>query len=933
LNPIPDPRRIGIAMDDTVEPASIDETLREVARTRRIAAALLRGADAAEIDDVLQDASVAALASAVTRGEAFAHWIRGAVRHLSVTVLRRRERRSIREREAARPVALPAADELAQRFALHRALLAAIEALSEPLRVAIVRRYFDDAKPREIAREQGVPVATVKTRLRRGLALLRVALRGEWGEGHESALVVLSSGGAGVAVAGAVVMAAKWKAMLTAAAAIAVVGIATVVVQQRAARQDAGDGARVNAASARGAHDDGGATRSAELAAARAPDPAIATAPTPGSRRARLGERRVGSIVGVVVDAKGVAVAGAEVAVVRPSYVQTAHFESAEPRVDERHTSRSESDGSFRFDDLVRGVEYELLARAADGCRGVVHRARAGSGRTIVIALAPTMTLEGIVVDARDERPVEGARVQVDGAESSDGLREFDRVTDAQGRFAVAGIGDGLVLLMAFAPDGRLSGGRCTNGFVPGGKSEIRIPVGGNAEVRGRVVDADTGEPIAGAALRLEFPSTIVVARTAADGAFRVRPHQAGKQADSVRLGVVAAGYAQAEVRVAGSIDPDASLPPVEIKLRREATAVGRIVLRDGSPLADAVVFAFVEDATASHPDRAATTDADGAFRIFGLDRSFRHALQIRHDECEELSIPFPSDELASNEIDFGTVSVGRGAILAGRVVDASDAPIPEAYVKIFGTYRFFPDRVCDANGCFEFAGVPAGHVRLVGHAKEQMSEAVAVLEVAEEAIVDDVVLKTSAGSTVAGRIVDSSGTPVKGATLYFVRGDSKIGLGGRVWGFATSDEDGRFRIAGVDAEATGSFTLMPSWNRVAVVPLPEFAAVRAGTTGLQIVEPDGKPVTGRVADDHGDPIEGALVRLIDADGAQVTLTRSGRDGGFSILVPVHVELRCEARVVDPARPGAPLDRAPVAAFADHVYGGDPPLTIVVRGN
>jgi RNA polymerase sigma factor (sigma-70 family) len=142
-------------MDEAAEPPSIDATLREVARTRRIVAALLHGPDAADVDDVLQDASVAALASDAPRGEAFAHWIRGAVRHLSVTVLRRRERRSIREREAARQVALPAADELAQRFALHRALLAAIEALSEPLRVAIVRRYFDDAKPREIAREQG----------------------------------------------------------------------------------------------------------------------------------------------------------------------------------------------------------------------------------------------------------------------------------------------------------------------------------------------------------------------------------------------------------------------------------------------------------------------------------------------------------------------------------------------------------------------------------------------------------------------------------------------------------------------------------------------------------------------------------------------------------------------------------------------------------
>src|SRR5262245_32164594 len=107
LNPFRSRRRRVATMDHDAEALSIDERLREVARSRAIAAALLHGADAAEVDDVLQEASVAALAPGAPRGEAFARWIRGAVRHLSMTVLRRRERRRRREREAARPVALP----------------------------------------------------------------------------------------------------------------------------------------------------------------------------------------------------------------------------------------------------------------------------------------------------------------------------------------------------------------------------------------------------------------------------------------------------------------------------------------------------------------------------------------------------------------------------------------------------------------------------------------------------------------------------------------------------------------------------------------------------------------------------------------------------------------------------------------------------------
>jgi hypothetical protein len=245
-----------------------------------------------------------------------------------------------------------------------------------------------------------VPVATVKTRLRRGLAQLRVALRGEWGEGYEAALVVLSSGGAGVAAVGAVVMAAKWKATLSAAAAIAVVGIATVVVQHRAARQDAGEGASANAASASGAHDDGGATRVAELAPARAPDSAGAQVPAPGSRRARLGERRVAKLVGRVVDEQGAPCANVEVAILRPvlSELNISHHATTPAVECERHVTTSATDGSFAFDDLVRGATFDVFASAGDGRRGRVLDVRAGIGDGPTVA-----AVDG--VDRRGRRP------------------------------------------------------------------------------------------------------------------------------------------------------------------------------------------------------------------------------------------------------------------------------------------------------------------------------------------------------------------------------------------------------------------------------------------------------------------------------------------------------------------------------------------------
>src|SRR5262245_1950582 len=169
-------------MDLDAETLSIEERLREVARSRAIAVALLHGADAAEVDDVLQEASLAALAPDAPRGARFVAWIHGAVRHLARTTMRRRARRAAREERAAVPLAQLSAAEVAARLTRHRELLAAVEGLSEPIRSAIVRRYLDAVPPRRIASEQRVPLATVKTRLRRGLAQLRERLQREWGE-------------------------------------------------------------------------------------------------------------------------------------------------------------------------------------------------------------------------------------------------------------------------------------------------------------------------------------------------------------------------------------------------------------------------------------------------------------------------------------------------------------------------------------------------------------------------------------------------------------------------------------------------------------------------------------------------------------------------------------------------------------------------------
>jgi RNA polymerase sigma-70 factor (ECF subfamily) len=162
---------------------------RRSAWMRRLARGLL--GDRAAADDVVQEAW-AKLGAA--RGRA--GYLAAVVRSLARRRQRSEWRRLARERDAARGEALPSADEIAARSELARLLAEAVERLEEPYRTTIVLRYYDDLCSAEIARQAGIPAATVRVRLKRGLDCLRTRLD-ESGGGRErwvSALLPLARG-------------------------------------------------------------------------------------------------------------------------------------------------------------------------------------------------------------------------------------------------------------------------------------------------------------------------------------------------------------------------------------------------------------------------------------------------------------------------------------------------------------------------------------------------------------------------------------------------------------------------------------------------------------------------------------------------------------------------------------------------------------------
>ncbi len=159
--------------------------LRQRAFLRRLARSLVD--EAAAADDLEQDTWVAALRRPPHSPQAAMAWIASTARRIANKVRRRTDLDRRRERAMAPHERVDGDEAAIHRLELQHAVVAAVLGLDEPYRTAITLRYLDELAPAEIADRLGVPLNTVRARLRRGLERLRTRLdaraggdRGAW---------------------------------------------------------------------------------------------------------------------------------------------------------------------------------------------------------------------------------------------------------------------------------------------------------------------------------------------------------------------------------------------------------------------------------------------------------------------------------------------------------------------------------------------------------------------------------------------------------------------------------------------------------------------------------------------------------------------------------------------------------------------------------
>jgi RNA polymerase sigma-70 factor (ECF subfamily) len=123
--------------------------------------------------DIEQLTWIAALEAPLEPKKPVRSWLSRIVRNFARIAYREEQLRKARENLIPIATEIPSPDEIATREEARRELLDAVLSLDEPYRTTIVGCYYKEQTHREVAEQLGIPVETVRTRLKRGLKKLK----------------------------------------------------------------------------------------------------------------------------------------------------------------------------------------------------------------------------------------------------------------------------------------------------------------------------------------------------------------------------------------------------------------------------------------------------------------------------------------------------------------------------------------------------------------------------------------------------------------------------------------------------------------------------------------------------------------------------------------------------------------------------------------
>jgi RNA polymerase sigma factor (sigma-70 family) len=804
---------------------SAEELLQHTEWLTRLARALVGDSAAG---DVVQDTYEAALADGSSRRGALRPWLGGVARNVARMTARGRARRE--RREHAVPVAeeVPSPEQLLARAQIQQKVNRLVVELHEPLRSTLLLRFFEGLSAAEIARAQGIPAATVRSRLKDALDRIREQLDAEHDNDRRAWVGLLAPLAASVPhsgppATGRLISSTQVKALF------AILVAALIVVGTRVAGLWGGTTANTPSPVAQRATPSNDATQ-----------PAPRTANASHLRELRIihdvDPRGTLRLEGQVIDEHDAPVAHAKVAI------------DANPPM----AVETEADGGFVFEGLIRR-DYRVEATLDDRYAGPARLRLSDKSDAITLRMSKGGSIEVTVTESATGAPLAGAEVELRSWLST---LTWKATTNADGVANVSGVGAGWSPLVVRAKGFSPAAIMVVTSGKPDSVEHVALVLARGAALAGRVID-ETGSPVAGARViatsasnpePVDFvdPSRDAVV-TAVDGTFSISTLSAG----TWRVTATAGEYAPT-TSAPIVLDGKHARSGIEVQLLAGAVVRGRVTSTSGTPVPAANVSVLVQSNLPWRESRQTFTDATGNFSISGLAR---RAVDIVawHDSGSSSIV---NVDLADKHEHDVTLTLDVTGTIVGTVVDKHGQPIADAQVMAAREWtdadrpswaiRDVQETITDQGGAFRFVGLPEGSYN-VGAVPATSETALA--------LASGIVTKPNAGpikivvgpdGSAAGKVQLADGQPVAAFTISI---DNT-----RALPFVTKD---------------GAFVARaPAGTYVLTVAGPSFVTTSKKVTidegkdtdvGTITVNP-GRSISGLVVDAYGAPVPHATV-------------------------------------------------------------------------
>lgn len=319
----------------------------------------------------------------------------------------------------------------------------------------------------------------------------------------------------------------------------------------------------------------------------------------------------------------------------------------------------------------------------------------------------------------------------------------------------------------------------------------------------------------------------------------------------------------------------------MEARTASPATGVitGRVMSDDGRPLADAIIYLNKAFPRSQSTPLTATTDAEGRFRVSGLDSG----LYIANALLPGFTVPeMPVTESEMSYYRIGdsiNLTLVKGGVITGTVRDANGEPVVSVPVRAMRVRDamgraqgarfagFFPERMTDDRGVYRIYGLQPGTymVSAGGNSQRMMlsnayggdaptffpsstrdTAAEVPVRSGEETASIDIRYRGERGHTISGKVsgfMDTKAQTAASVTLRQVPGGGYEGAT-----FAMPESKTGFSFNGI---SDGEYEVaVQQWGGVndSAASLPRRVTIKgADVTGIELVLSPLASITGRI--------------------------------------------------------------------------------------